>query len=192
MRLIIWIPVLLLVAPASVCGEGSTEYLTGGGGGSIHVTQRVCTDDNLYVHHDGTFEGGVASAPGNVLAVVTGVVFEDIPIFPDGGRYDVEIPAAAAGAFTVGSWGNWPDAGQGYFWLVDQDGPEGYPWTHVAEGTGFPQGWQDPEPIWGVPIHSMGIGVHFTGGGSPAVPTTWGSVKSLFAAARSRVRPRLS
>jgi hypothetical protein len=129
------------------------------------------------------WEGGVTGTPGNVIAVVTGIVFQDIPIWPDGGRYDVEIPVAVAGEFTVGSWGDWPGAGGGYYWLADQDGPAGHPWTHVAQGTGFPPGWQNPSPIFG-PTQSMGIGVHFTGGSTPADAVTWGEMKRLFASGR--------
>lgn len=130
------------------------------------------------------WDGGVTGAPGAVLALVTGMVFEGIPIWPDFGRYDVEIAAGLTGAATVGSWGNWPWAHPGYWWGVDQNGPPGHPWTHVAEGIGYPAGWQNPDIVWGPGfITSIGIGVHFTAGGSPAESATWGAVKRLFAAA---------
>jgi hypothetical protein len=236
MRAFLLVSVLMLAVPAAICDGGSIGYLSDGPIESVRMVRRVCSDDNLYVHHDGTFEdgvcwdasgveppydgafgeafdlgpgmvecvsfwltqiggyqgqstdvyvweGGVAEEPGGVLEVVTGIVLEDIPIWPEAGRYDVEIPSSVPGGFTVGSWGNWPgQSGNPYFWCTDRDGPVGHPWTHVVEGQGYPSGWQNPEVIWGFPIHSMGIGVHFTGGGSPVVPTTWGSVKSLFAA----------
>jgi len=238
MRSVLWALLVLLVAPAIACGEGATSSLTGAGGGSLRVVQRVCSDDNLYVHHDGTFEagvawewagvqepyygafgeafdlgvgtvecvslwitqdgdnagqstdvyvweGGVTGTPGTVVALVSGIVFENIPVWPDFGRYDVEIPAEVAGEFTVGSWGNWPWAGPGYWWGVDQDGAAGHPWTYVMDGYGYPPGWQNPDDIWGPGyINSMGIGVHFAAEGTPAAPATWGAVKSLFASGR--------
>lgn len=130
------------------------------------------------------WEGGVSTEPGAVLAVVTGVVFEDIGVWPDISRHDVEISVAVDGPATVGSWGDWVAGRLGYYWMVDYDGP-GHPWTHVAEGTGWPVGWQHPETIWGLPIQSMGIGVHFTPDDPvPVRESSWGEVKRLFAERR--------
>jgi hypothetical protein len=235
MRLLIWTSALLLMTPAASHGVGTTVLFSGAEGGTIRVMRQLCSDDNLYVHHDGTFEmgvgwemggvvppydgafgeafdlgpgavqcvslwisqdgwnagqstdvyvweDGVTGTPGGVLALVSGIVFQDIPIWPDGGRYDVEIPVAVSGAFTVGSWGNWPDGMAGYGWLADLDGPAGFPWTHVAEGIGWPAGWQNPSLIF-APIQSMGIGVHFVSGSTPAESATWGEIKHLFVSA---------
>ncbi len=234
----VWLAMLLLLGVTAARSEDPVLILSGGEGGSIMVVQRLCSDDNLYIHHDGSFEnggawaylgvvppydgafgeayalgpgtvecvslwicqggddwyqgqstdvyiweGGVEGAPGAVLGMVGGVFFEEIPVWPDGGRYDVEIPVSVPGPFTAGSWGNWPGAGPGYAWLMDQDGPAGHPWTRVAEGTGFPPGWQDPEVVF-YPIQSMGIGVHFTAGSTPVDPATWGEIKRLFAPRR--------
>ncbi len=237
MRLTAW-AWLLLAVPSALGGNGVISSLTGAEGGTVVTVRRLCSDNNLYVHHDGTlesaiawewagvqepyygafgeafdlgpgmvectslwisqdgwnqgqatdayvWEGGVHGTPGAVLALVPGIVFEDIPIWPNLGRYDVEIPVQVTGPFTVGSWGDWPWAGPGYWWGVDQDGPTGHPWTYVKEGYGYPPDWQNPDDIWGPGyLTSMGIGVHFTTGGTPAEPGTWGGVKSLFALGR--------
>lgn len=127
------------------------------------------------------WEGGVTTEPGAVLAVATGIVFDTIPVWAEVGRFDVPISVAIAGEATVGSWGNWPEAGNGYFWLADSDGPQGHPWTYIAFGSGFPGGWQNPEVVFGDRINSLGIGVHFTA--DQPVPTrlrTWGRVKGLY------------
>lgn len=236
MRTTIWLCMVLLLGVGTVHSEEAFLVLSGAEGGTIKVGQRVCSDDDLYFHHDGSFElgigweflgvappydgsfgeayelgpgavscvslwlsqgsdwysgqrtdvyvweGGVSGSPGIVLAMVSGIVFQDIPVWPDGARYDVEIATAVSGAFTVGSWGNWPGAGPGYAWLVDMDGPAGHPWTHVAEGTGVPPGWRHPNVIFG-PVQSMGIGAHFVAS-TPAEEGTWGNVKRLFAARR--------
>ncbi len=229
---------LLLAALAATPSGAQIAYLTGASGGTIDTSGRVCSDDNLYIHHDGTFEfgvawdgagvqapydgcfgeafdlgpgtvecvsvwicqhgsylgqstdvyvweGGVTGAPGNVLALVTDVVFENVPYWPDVARYDVEIPVEVASGVTAGSWGNWPGHYLGYFWLTDLDGHSDYSWTHVAEGLGYPPGWQHPslEELWGREM-SMGIGVHFTSNSTPAEGATWGMVKSLFAPGR--------
>jgi hypothetical protein len=226
---------LALLVVGTARADGPMAHLTGASAGTISLTQRICSDDNLYVHHDGSFEGGIAwdgegvaepydgafgeafdlgsgevecvslwisqdgwnmgqatdiyvwqggvtDVPGNVLAVVTGVVFQNIPVWPDGARYDVQIPVAVTGPFTAGSWGDWPGSMLGYYWMVDQDGSSEFSWTHVADGLGFPLGWQHPsiDPLWGFEM-SMGIGVHFTASSTPAVAPTWGAVKALFA-----------
>ncbi len=232
-----WAGVFLFLGVATVQSEEPFLILSGAGGGSIEIGQRICSDDDLYFHHDGSFElgigweylgvappydgafgeayelgpgavncvslwlseggdwytgqttdvyvweGGVAGSPGNVLAMVGGIVFQDIPVWPDGARFDVEIAIAVSGAFTAGSWGNWPGAGPGYAWLVDRDGPAGHPWTHVAEGTGVPPGWQHPNVAFGQ-VQSMGIGVHFIAGGTAIEPVTWSKVKRLFCVTR--------
>lgn len=86
------------------------------------------------------WDGGVADTPGNVLAMVGGVVLPDIPLWPGIGRFDIEVSLAVAHDATVGSWGNWPGGFVAYLWAIDQDGPGGHPWTHVAEGIGWPAG----------------------------------------------------
>ncbi len=127
------------------------------------------------------WEGGVSGEPGVVLGVVTGVVWDTIPVWPEVGRFDVPITVSISDEATVGSWGDWSLAINGYFWLADSDGPEGHPWTYIAFGQGYPGGWQNPEVVFGDRINSLGIGVHFTA--DEPVPTrvsTWGSVKTLY------------
>ncbi len=70
-----------------------------------------------------------------------------------------EIAADVTGEFTVGWWGNWPGSLESYFVATDLDGPVGKPWTCVAPDIGHPSGWQDPGPLFGLPITSLGIGV---------------------------------
>lgn len=224
----------LLLAATIAQAQDPTSMLTGPGGTPVINSPRLCADDNLVVHHDGTFEhgiawevagvaepyfgafgegydlgpgavecfsvwisqngsyagqstdvyvwdGGVSGPPGAVLAVVTGVVFQSIPAWPAVGRFDVEIAAAVPGAFTIGSWGNWPDALPGYWWMADSTGEPGHPWTHVVPGLGLPEGWQHPGDMWSITIQSMAIGVHFTPDGPvPEAATSWGEVKRLY------------
>jgi hypothetical protein len=226
---------LAVLAAAAAQAQGPTSMLAGPGGGPVINAQRLCSDDNLYAHHDGTFEhgiswqmagvvdpyggafgegydlgpgtvecfsvwisqdgynagqstdvyvwdNGVSGLPGSVLGVVTGVVFQSIPIWPSIGRFDVEIAASVSGAFTIGSWGNWPEGLPGYWWMADGNGAPGHPWTYVVPGLGHPEGWQDPGEMWAITITSMAIGVHFTPDDpTPAAATSWGRVKQLYA-----------
>jgi hypothetical protein len=218
-----------------VSAEGPTLSTTGPGEGPVVLSDRLCSDDNLYVHHDGSFEGGgawemggveppyggafgegfdlgqgsiecfsvwicrpdmnqshttdvyvwdggVSGPPGSVLAVVPDNTFSYIPVYPQVGRFDVEIAAPVSSAFTIGSWGNWPGAGITYWWMWDENGPAGHPWTYVVPGIGLPEGWQNPAVVFGGTVRSMGIGVHFAPDPVPTQSTSWGSVKHLYAA----------
>jgi hypothetical protein len=124
------------------------------------------------------WEGGVDSAPGAVLGVVTDAAFGNLPQWPQVGENDVAMNIEVAGSFTVGIWQDCPGALANWFCAADLDGPPGHPWTCIAPGIGYPSGWQDPSIVWG-PTSSMGCGVYFEQG-TPVERETWGAVKSLF------------
>jgi hypothetical protein len=125
------------------------------------------------------WEGGVEAPPDAVLGVVTGVLFSNIPNWPAIGQNDVDLNIWVPGAFTVGSWGNWPGGGEpDYFWAADLNGEQGHPWCCIAPDIGWPTGWMDPSDIWD-PTRSMGIGVYFEQA-TPVEAPTWGAVKALF------------
>jgi hypothetical protein len=125
------------------------------------------------------WEGGIGSTPGQVLAVVTGVLFTNMPMWPTVGQNDVDMNVPFAGGFTVGYWGVWPGSNWCFGCAADVDGPPGHPWTCIAPGIGYPSGWQDPSIVWG-PTSSMGCGVYFESNPTPAESETWGAVKALY------------
>jgi len=124
------------------------------------------------------WQGGVPSQPGTVLGVVTDVVFYSIPCWPMVGQCDVDMNIAVTGPFTIGIWGNWPGAVAEYFVAADENGPDGYPWTRIAPGIGYPSGWQPVPHVW-TNAKSMGCGVYFEQS-TPAGGETWGAVKALY------------
>ena len=89
--------------------------------------------------------------------MVAGVVLSNVPYWPNIGQNDVTIRVPVVGDFTVGYWGNWPNAPLGYWCAADLDGFGGHPWTNIAPGIGYPTGWNDPSIVWG-PTQSMGCG----------------------------------
>ena len=125
------------------------------------------------------WQGGTDTPPDAVLAVVTGIVFSNVPGWPAVGESDVDLNVGVAGPFTVGYWGNWPGHGEAYFCAADLDGTRGYPWTCIAPVIGYPTGWSDPSIAWG-PTRSLGCGAYFLEGGTAAESDTWGAVKALF------------
>ena len=50
------------------------------------------------------WDGGVTGAPGGVLSMVAGVVFDPIAFWPSCSQHDVEIGYHVGGEFTVGYW----------------------------------------------------------------------------------------
>lgn len=143
----------------------------------------------LWLSQDGSYagqstdvyvwDGGIGEAPGSVLAVVPGIVFAPIPIWPEIGRFDFDVSVPVAGPATAGAWTDWPGALGGYGFAADADGA-GHPWTHIAEGVGFPAGWQHPGIVFG-DVGNMGIGMGFRP--DDPVPTrtsSWGMVKALY------------
>ncbi len=129
---------------------------------------------DLYV-----WAGGVSTAPGDVICVVTGYVFDDIAYWPSISQHDVPLGCCVEGEITVGYWGNWPEDACGYFCAADLDGFGGHPWTCIAPGIGYPTGWQDPSVVWG-PTMAMGLGVYMSNDPSPVETATWSSIKALF------------
>jgi len=136
------------------------------------------------------WSGGVSDAPGEVLAVSSGIVVNNIPVWPDVGRNETQIDLEVEGAFTVGFWPNWPGQEHGFYCAADLNGVKQHPWTCIAPGIeGLPSGWHDPSIVWGETA-SMGLGVKFSprsasvgeADADPVPPPgpTWGAVKALF------------
>jgi hypothetical protein len=126
------------------------------------------------------WDGGTTGPPGDVLAMLPGVVLSNVPNWPTVGENAVDWSQMIPGDFTIGYWGNWPGASCGYYCAVDLDGLGGHPWTYLAPNLGYPSGWQDPSVVWG-PTQSMGLGAECEQGiPSPAESRTWGAIKALF------------
>jgi hypothetical protein len=123
--------------------------------------------------------GGIETDPGEVLAVVTGVEFMNVPCWPGVGRNDIEIGVGVPGAFTVGYWGDWQSAYGTFFCAADENGPGGHPWTCIAPGQGYPSGWQDPAIVW-PDAKALGCGVYFESHPTAAESPTWGAIKAMF------------
>jgi hypothetical protein len=153
-------------------GMGTIECL------AIWVTQlgnyagRTC---DLYV-----WRGGVTSAPGNVLWVVTGWAFTSIPYWPSIGQNNFEVGSGVTGEFAAGYWADFSSEVCQWYIACDEDGFGGSPWTNIAPGGGYPSGWQNPAVVWGA-CQSLGIGIYFDDSiFSPVETATWGRIKGLF------------
>ncbi len=137
---------------------------------------------NYYIQRTDLYiwAGGISGEPGEVLYVATNHLFDPPPaIWPEISQHDVEIVEYINEAeFTVGLWADLGVEPCSWYIAVDEDGPEGHPWTNVAPGVGYPTGWQHPAVIWGV-TSSLGIGFYW-GPFSPIESETWGRVKRLF------------
>lgn len=133
------------------------------------------------------WEGGVHSPPDAVLAMVAGVVFDNIPLWPEIGLNEVEMNVSVSGEFTVGYWGNWPGDAGGFYCAFDANGPRTHPWMCIAPGIMYPDlpGWHDPWYYYHYnPPSSMGCGAVF-GQSAPSgleedAGMTWGAIKALF------------
>jgi hypothetical protein len=136
---------------------------------SMHAGQ-VC---DIYV-----WEDGIAGEPGVVLAMIPAYLPENIGVHPTYTQHTVNFDLDVDGPFTVGFWGNWADQTAGWLIGADLDGPGGNPWTLLAPGSPYGDGWEDPSVAWG-PTNSMGIGV-YVGDPSPIEVTSWGEIKNLF------------
>lgn len=105
------------------------------------------------------YDGGVTSEPGAVLDVLPSVVFPFVPEWPEVGHNRLNYFSEVDGEFTIGLWSGYaPDLCPVYVG-ADRDGLTGggHPWTKVAPGLGFPEGWQHPEVVFG-PTAALGIG----------------------------------
>ena len=136
MRIVDTAVAFLLFASAATSGHAQTSVLLSSQPGPVRESLRLCSDDNLQTHHDGSFEaaiaweadgvappyygafgegydlgpgaidcvslwlcqsmpyqgqatdvyaweGGTSGDPGAVLAMVTGMVFQNIPTWPE-------------------------------------------------------------------------------------------------------------
>ncbi|MBD3337259.1 MAG: hypothetical protein GF355_17240 [Candidatus Eisenbacteria bacterium] len=127
------------------------------------------------------WSGGVGGPPGAVLAAAPGVVFEDVPLWPEVGRNDVVFDLHVDGPFTVGYWGAWPGEIAGFFCTADTNGVGGHPYVHVAPGlSGLDPGWQHPADAFQVRVASLGLEVYFQRDPVPARSTSWGAIKTLY------------
>ena len=125
------------------------------------------------------WDGGLGEEPGLVVAVVSGVWFSNIPNWPAVGRNDVDMNVSVSGPFTIGYWTDCPLSSPYFFCAADENGPGGHPWTCIAPGIGYPTGWQHPSVVW-PDARSIGCGLWFDQGVTPAASETWGAVKALF------------
>ncbi len=132
----------------------------------------VAETADLYI-----WSGGVTAEPGNVLWMLPEYLLESPAVWPDLSQQNVEIDYSIDGAFTIGLR---PNHGLTAVVFVGVDlNTGGRPWTCVAPGIGYPEGWQHPGIVWQAPQLSVGSGVYVTGF-SPIESSTWGAVKALF------------
>ncbi len=134
----------------------------------------VPTPSDIYV-----WDGGIHGPPASVLSMVADVDFYNLLLWPSIGRNDVEIGCCVTGDFTVGYWNDASDQFCTFYCAADENGSGGHPWTCIAPGIGYPDGWQHPNVVYPNCV-SMGIGVTVTDTPSPVESKTWGSIKALF------------
>jgi hypothetical protein len=125
------------------------------------------------------WDGGVEGAPGDVLCMISGVDFRNIPLWPSCGQNEVEIECCVHGDFTIGYWVDFSEMWCDYYCCADESGTIGYPWMCIMPGIGYPGGWQHPNVVW-PDCSSMGIGVTVTEDPSLVESWTWGGIRSLF------------
>lgn len=125
------------------------------------------------------WEGGITSAPGNVLHVVVDCIPENVPLWPTMGENHAEIGYAVSGEFALGYWADFSSQQCAWFLGGDIDGPGGFPWTCIVPGIGYPTGWQNPSIVWGQ-IRSLGLGGTHTEIPTSVKSETWGGIKRLF------------
>ncbi len=159
------------------------ESYAPGGDIQIECVALWLTDLGYYIDHTCDiyiWEGGVSGPPGEVLFVSPGYAPGPPAFWPVLSQHNAEIShyVVSQDEFTVGYWPNWPDALTGWFLGEDLNGSGGHPWTCIAPGQGYPEGWQHPQVVWGV-SNSVGIGYYYTEP-TGAESRTWGSIKALF------------
>jgi hypothetical protein len=119
------------------------------------------------------------SPPGAPLCTVENVVFTDIAVYPEFSMHEVPINCVYDGVVSVGFYALWPGDVSGFYIAADIDGTTGgCSWTNIAYDIGYPDGWQDPEVVWGA-LNSLGIGLN-TSDGTAADEETWGTIKALY------------
>jgi len=114
--------------------------------------------------------------PGAVLAMVQGVQFQNLPVWPEFGVNLVPISLEVTRPFTIGYWSGF-DGEPVWYIGADLDGFGGTPWTYAICGD-YPD-WCRVDYIWG-PTQSIGIGVYFHSGPTPVEASSWGRIKSLY------------
>ena len=122
------------------------------------------------------WDGGVASPPGEVLAVFPDQMPYSIPMWPSIGENVFEVYGyAPPTGVTVGYW---VEYASDVYVAADEDGYGGHPWTNIRPGIGYPTGWQHPQVVW-PECRSLGFGIHRIGF-SPVASSTWGEIKALY------------
>ncbi len=124
------------------------------------------------------WDGGVHGPPASVLCLVPGVSV-NVGYWPECAENRIEVGCAIGGEIAVGYW---TDSSSHYctiYCAADENGGGGHPWTCIAPGIGYPDGWQHPNVVYPNCV-SMGIGVTVTDNPSPVEGQTWGAVKALF------------
>jgi len=125
------------------------------------------------------WSGGITAEPGEVLWMLPEHLFEPPAVWPNLSQHNVEVGYWIDGEFTIGLRPNHSTTAV-IFVAVDLD-TNSHPWTCVAPGIGYPEGWQHPGIVWLEPQVSMGIGVGvYVTCWSPVQSSTWGAVKGLF------------
>jgi len=125
------------------------------------------------------WEGGVSRPPGTVVLMLTGVVLDNVPFWPEVGQSNVEMDLAVAAEFSVGYWPAHYQEMAFFYVAADENGPGGHPWAKFMPGMGYPSGWQHPRMLWGN-TQSLGLGAYFVETCSPIEASTWGAIKQLF------------
>ena len=123
------------------------------------------------------WSGGITGEPGGVLWMLSDHLFAPPAVWPNLSQHNVEIGHCIDGEFTIGLRPN-HGAAAIIFTGMDRD-TDSNPWTCIAPGIGYPEGWQHPSVVFGHPQVTMGIGVHATGF-TRVQSSTWGAVKALF------------
>lgn len=110
---------------------------------------------DVYLWDDGD------GAPGLVRSMVPGVNPGTVATWPEVSEHHVPLSCPVhPRTFWVGYWGAWPGQNQGWYVGADGNGPGGDPYTKIAPGQGFPEGWQNVSIVFG-PTQALGIGVGF-------------------------------
>jgi hypothetical protein len=136
------------------------------------------------------WEGGVRTAPGEVILMIPGVSVPELPAWPEFQLYSLPVEIVADGEFTVGFWGAWVGAEAECLVGLDLDGFGGRPWTFVPPGVGLPVGWQSLDGVDPALSEVRSAAIAITYGEPTRVEEsrTWGQIKDFFRSGSSSGR----